>query len=503
MRILLLTCLLVMALSLPVAHAQYSGAMDAVAVRALFPNYRYQLDNKLRSNNFTTGLEFEYGRFLGGPFSLLVPFKLALAEYPLDKSGTSFNKATYLGMDGLLQMKLFKPTYFIVPSIHVGLGANYEDLRNVGFSLPFGAGLDFRLTENTYLNTKADYRVGFENLRNNIQLAVGLKFLLGDGTVSPKKVGDRDKDGVKDDVDSCPDQAGSAATNGCPDLDKDGVADINDQCPTEAGTVATFGCPDRDKDGIADKNDLCPDQAGLPVLNGCPDSDGDGIADKDDRCPNEKGLANNGGCPIRDADGDGITDDKDDCPNAAGTAATKGCPDRDGDGIADKDDACPDARGLATNNGCPDTDGDGIIDSQDSCPNTPGTAANRGCPEIAQKDKETLSFAARNVQFQTGSAIIKKESYAIMDQIADILKRYPDYNLRISGHTDNTGTAEANLKLSQNRARACYDYLVSKGIDVSRISSTGYGITKPVATNATPVGRSQNRRTEFEIYPKQ
>jgi len=503
MRTFLLTCLLVMALALPVAHAQYSGAKDAVSFRALFPNYRYQLDTKWHNSNLTSGLEFEYGRFLGGPFSLLVPFKLAMAEYPLDDSGTKFNKGIYLGMDALLQMKLFKPTYFIVPSIHAGLGANYEDLQQVGFSLPFGAGLDFRLAQHTYLTTKAEYRIGFENLRNNIQLGVGIKMLLGDGNGMTKKVGDRDKDGIKDDVDLCPDQAGTVATSGCPDLDGDGIADINDQCPSEAGTAATFGCPDKDKDGIADKNDLCPDQAGLPALNGCPDTDGDGIADKDDRCPTEKGLASNAGCPIRDADGDGITDDKDDCPNAAGTAATKGCPDRDGDGIADKDDACPDARGLAATNGCPDTDGDGVIDSQDGCPNTPGPATNRGCPEITQKDKETLSFAARNVQFQTGSAIIKKESYTIMDQITDILKRYPDYNLRISGHTDNTGAAAANLKLSENRARACFDYLVSKGIAASRITSTGFGITKPVASNATPVGRAQNRRTEFEIYPKQ
>jgi outer membrane protein OmpA-like peptidoglycan-associated protein len=503
MRKIVLTCLVLMALALPVAHAQYSGSKDAVSIRALFPNYRYQFDNKIQTANFTTGLEFEYGRYLGGPFSLLVPLKLAIAEYPLNGTGNSFNKGIYLGTDALLQMKLFKPTYFIVPSIHAGLGANYEDITKLNFAFPFGAGLDFRLSENTYLNTKVDYRVGFNDNRDNIQAAIGLKFLLGGNGGGQPKVGDRDKDGIKDDVDLCPDQAGTLATSGCPDKDGDGVADGADQCPTEAGSAATFGCPDKDNDGVADKNDLCPDQAGVPALNGCPDTDGDGIADKDDKCPTEKGLANNGGCPVRDADGDGITDDKDECPNAAGPAATKGCPDRDGDGIADKNDACPDVKGPISTNGCPDTDGDGVIDSQDACPNTAGTAANRGCPEITQKDKETLSFAARNVQFQTGSAIIKKESYVIMDQILDILKRYPDYDLRINGHTDATGSADANLKLSQNRARACFDYLVAKGIAPNRITPTGFGKNKPIATNATPEGRTQNRRTEFEIFPKQ
>lgn len=81
---------------------------------------------------------------------------------------------------------------------------------------------------------------------------------------------------------------------------------------------------DRDKDGIPDKDDLCPDQAGPAATQGCPDSDGDGVADKDDKCPTAAGMAKWDGCP--DSDGDGIPDHLDKCPNVAGVAAMKGCP---------------------------------------------------------------------------------------------------------------------------------------------------------------------------------
>ena len=111
---------------------------------------------------------------------------------------------------------------------------------------------------------------------------------------------------------------------------------------------------DKDKDGIADKNDDCPDVAGLKEFNGCPDTDGDGVMDKEDDCPEVAGLIDRKGCP--DTDGDGIIDSKDKCPNESGSADNAGCPyaDTDGDGIFDKDDKCPETKGTKANNGCPE-----------------------------------------------------------------------------------------------------------------------------------------------------
>ena len=116
-----------------------------------------------------------------------------------------------------------------------------------------------------------------------------------------------------------------------------------------------FGNNDRDKDGIKDKDDACPDVFGLAQFQGCPDTDGDGIADKDDNCPEVAGPVENNGCPWPDTDGDGVLDKDDACPNVAGPAENKGCPwpDTDGDGVLDKDDACPTVPGLPEYNGCP------------------------------------------------------------------------------------------------------------------------------------------------------
>ena len=313
----------------------------------------------------------------------------------------------------------------------------------------------------------------------------------------PRK--DTDGDGILDDLDKCPDVAGPLVLEGCPDTDGDGILDKNDACPEEPGLPESNGCPDKDSDGdgILDSTDECPDQAGDFVMGGCPDTDGDGIRDKDDNCPNEAGPKELNGCPNTDADGDGIKDENDDCPDVAGTAKTNGCPDTDGDGVADKDDACPEVGGPYA--GCPDTDGDGVHDGLDNCPSSFGPVTNSGCPEIKKEEKEVLEFAAQAVVFETGEAALKAESYAILDQVAEILKRYPDYKLSITGHTDNVGSSSTNQKLSENRAKACFEYMKSR-VDADRLSYEGKGEKEPISTNDTEEGRELNRRVEFELY---
>ena len=320
---------------------------------------------------------------------------------------------------------------------------------------------------------------------------------------------DTDFDGVADKDDECPNNPGPVENNGCPeakqpepaDADRDGVLDENDDCPNTAGTLR--GCPDRDNDGVADKDDQCPDEPGN--VNGCPDSDDDGVLDKNDPCPTQAGTLN--GCP--DSDGDGVADKDDKCPNEKGIAANAGCPDdappppmpvdtdRDGDGVADKDDPCPDAAGPFA--GCPDTDGDGVADNLDKCPRTVGSTNNFGCPEIRQETKDQLTLAMDAVQFNSGKATLKASSFDILDGVVEILRQYPDYKLSISGHTDDVGDEDENLELSRERAKACYDYLIFRGIKAERLRYAGFGEARPIASNDTNAGREKNRRVEFEL----
>lgn len=456
------------------AQAQYRDAKTGVAVRWLAPNYQIPLENGWNREDFSSGLEFEYLRHLNRFLNISVPIRITKAYLPSDLNGGSKQDGT-MSADLLLHLKLLNKQARVYPHVFGGISAVSEFNQDIYTAIPVGLGLNFLLGPDTYLSTQASYRISDADNRDHLQLGAGLLFLLGatNRDQAPAKPSDRDGDGIADANDLCPDQPGKLELNGCPDTDGDGIADGSDKCPTVAGSRELMGCPDRDRDGIADINDECPD---------------------------EPGTAATKGCPVRDRDRDGIADTEDACPDVAGMRSAKGCPDRDGDGIADDADKCPDAVGPLSTQGCPDRDGDGVVDADDRCPNNPGPAANLGCPEITKEDRETLTLALQAVQFETGNAVLKQESYAILDKVVDILNRYSDYRCQINGHTDSIGEAAANQTLSERRAKACYDYLVSKGISANRLAHAGFGESQPIADNRFMDGRAKNRRVEFNLF---
>lgn len=267
------------------------------------------------------------------------------------------------------------------------------------------------------------------------------------------------------------------------------------------GVAFKFGGTDTDGDGIYDKDDACPDVAGLKEFNGCPDADGDGIKDSEDACPDVAGLKELNGCP--DADGDGIADKDDMCPNDKGTAANNGCPDSDGDGVVDKNDKCKDVAGPSANGGCPwpDTDKDGVLDKDDKCVNEAGPASNNGCPEpvISKVAEKKIGEFAKTILFNSGRSTFKAGVTDKLDGIVKIMNEFPKATFVVEGHTDSTGSAKINQKLSGKRADAVKAYLVKSGIDASRLESKGYGSANPIDTNDTRAGRANNRRVEIKV----
>jgi OOP family OmpA-OmpF porin len=233
------------------------------------------------------------------------------------------------------------------------------------------------------------------------------------------------------------------------------------------------------------------------------DTDSDGITDDKDKCPTVPGVAKYDGCPVPDTDKDGINDDEDKCPTVPGVARYQGCPvpDTDKDGINDEEDKCPAVPGVARYQGCPvpDRDNDGVNDEEDKCPDVPGLKENMGCPDIKAEVKQKVDYAAHNILFATGSAKLLASSNKGLNDVVRIMKDNPDTKISIDGHTDNTGTPAINARLSQGRADAVKNYLVSKGIDASRITSTGHGQDMPIADNKTAAGRQKNRRVEMTL----
>jgi outer membrane protein OmpA-like peptidoglycan-associated protein len=346
------------------------------------------------------------------------------------------------------------------------------------FSLYAGAGIRFRINDymalewETGMNMPSGYNL-YENIDGDpriISYSTAWGLVINLGTMK-----DDDGDEVYNKYDKCPGTPKGIKVddNGCPmDVDKDGVADYQDDCPEIPGTAALKGCPDKDGDGVADKEDRCPDEKGSAALQGCPDADGDGVADQDDNCPNtpKEAKVDAKGCPL-DSDNDGTADYLDRCPDKAGTAILKGCPDGDGDGVPDIDDRCPTQKGVV---------------------------ANGGCPEIPKEIVTQITKIASKIFFETGSDKLKSSSKTQLDDLADILKQYPEAKLEIDGHTDDVGDDANNMQLSQKRCESVKSYLVSKGVAAERLTAHGYGETMPIADNKTAEGRAKNRRVELK-----
>lgn len=364
------------------------------------------------------------------------------------------------------------------------------------WNLPLGRSATLFLQVNSHYQ-RTDYLDGISHAGN--PKAKDWLFTAGTGLSFRFQPKDSDKDGLADKEDACPRLAGSPGARGCPDRDGDGVEDAEDACPDQPGVMEFSGCADSDGDGIMDKADKCPFLFGYEDTDGCPDRDNDCVIDSLDACPDAEGLLVFDGCP--DSDFDSIPDPADPCPFEAGLKEHGGCPlpDSDCDGIVDIKDLCPHTPDTIGFSGCPDSDGDGWTDPEDCCPNEPGIDSLQGCPELKTEEKKLLERAMREVRFKTGSAVLLPESRKILDQIVDLVSKYPAFSLDIRGHTDSQGKAESNLILSRKRAKSCFDYLTQKNVPAGRIRWEGFGETLPIRDNRTPQGRAINRRVEFEL----
>jgi OOP family OmpA-OmpF porin len=286
------------------------------------------------------------------------------------------------------------------------------------------------LDQGDYFRARDHMQVADRNAREAYRLSPR------DKCNAPPVPGDRDHDGIPDNVDKCPDQPedkdGFEDADGCPDPDNDhdGIPDVADKCPNEP----------EDKDGFEDA-DGCPD----------PDNDADGIPDKADKCPDQP------------EDKDGF-EDADGCPD----------PDNDKDGVLDVADKCPNEPGPPDNDGCPKKF-EHIVVTQEKI-------------ELKQK-----------IFFDTNKVTIQPRSFSLLDEIASVLKSRPSMTVRIEGHTDARGTHTHNMQLSAGRAESVRQHLVGLGVDASRMEAKGFGPDQPIETNKTAAGREKNRRVEFFI----
>lgn len=429
----------------------------------------------LNKSNFDGALHLHVGAYINRSFDMAIS-----STFTTLNLSEKINIRDLIELDGALRYKfnngyIFKETSFLAPYITAGINLNQlpGESDKVNSAIPLGAGMQFQMGKSLTLDIMGIYKSTLSGYRDVFSALAILRINFAKG----RSIYARDSD-------------------------RDGVVDLSDECPLEAGLIRFGGCPDADLDSVVDKFDKCPNEPGLPSLQGCPerlsDTDKDGVVDGEDKCPSVYGLAALKGCP--DTDGDGIPDLDDACPYEPGPRTQRGCPDRDVDGVPDLLDQCPDEPGSAAFQGCPDTDGDGIIDKEDKCPTLAGTPSLKGCPIVDGDSKETLETAVKNIQFESSKAVLLPSSYKTLDAIAAILKKYTGYGLQISGHTDAVGDENRNQLLSEQRAKACVDYLLKQGIAPNRLKYVGYGELRPIADNINETGRIKNRRVDFELF---
>ncbi len=342
----------------------------------------------------------------------------------------------------------------VIPFVLAGVGGSSNSserddilLDDTDFSVHAGAGLKFAIGSDW--GVRAEYRALIppssdpdKSLAFDQEGLIGLYTMFGGRAEAPLVSATADQDG-------------------------DGVPDASDKCVSEP----------EDKDGFEDENG-CPD----------PDNDGDGIADASDKCPMEPESMNQiddaDGCPEKDDDGDGVVGSADKCPNQA----------EDKDGFEDEN-GCPD----------PDNDADGVADANDKCPaeseSPNGFQDGDGCPDEVPAAVQKFTGVIKGINFKKDSAELTRSSSRTLDAAVKLLQEYADLRLEVAGHTDNTGDAERNRALSQERADAVKAYLVSKGIPTDRLEAKGYGPDQPLADNATRAGQATNRRVEFTLLP--
>ncbi|MEZ4229095.1 MAG: OmpA family protein [Polyangiaceae bacterium] len=275
----------------------------------------------------------------------------------------------------------------------------------------------------------SDARVPFVGLH--------LELVFGD---APKGPGDRDRDGILDPRDKCPDDP----------EDKDDFEDW-DGCPE----------PDNDRDGVLDGADNCPlipeDQDGFQDTDGCPDTDNDkdGILDVKDECPDEPedkdDFEDEDGCPDLDNDQDGIADNEDLCPNEPETK-----------------------NGYADHDGCPDSEQIRVVGDR-----------------IVLDDR---------VHFRTNSHIIRVVSYPLLERLAKLILEHPEYShIEVQGHTDARGSDAFNKRLSQDRANSVMEFLVKHGVAKERMNAIGFGSERPLVDKRSEHAWFMNRRVEFKV----
>ena len=439
----------------------------------------YEVLKTLNGKDFGPGTLHDYMRIDGIPASLL----FYVHFYP----SKSFNPFIYFG-GGMFMYR--RTGYSGAPKVYpvdgvwrasglVPAGLGFEAFASSKVSITAGAGF-------SAFNKSVDARPT-SPVKGFLTAKVGITFYLNSSDDD-----DDDHDGLTNAEER---RYGTDPNN--PDTDGDGLTDGEEVKRYHTNPLN----PDTDGDGLSDGEEVHKYRTDPTKW----DTDGDGLSDGDEIFKYHTNPLNS------DTDGDGLLDGEEVLKFHTDPLKV----DTDGDGLTDWEEV----KIYHTDPLNPDTDGDGLTDGEEvhrykTDPLNPdtdgggvddGTEVKRGTNPLDPRDdfpmtlQKGKALILNGVNFESGSAVLTKESDAELDRAFFALTENPQIRIEIAGYTDNAGEPRANQRLSLRRADAVSAWLVRKGIGATRITTVGMGDRSPIAPNTTPEGRAKNRRIEFHV----
>jgi outer membrane protein OmpA-like peptidoglycan-associated protein len=384
-----------------------------------------------------------------------IPASLVLKWY--FSPGESFQPYGYAGAGGIFYKRrtinnVYVPQDEWGTAIHVPVGLGFHAFANK--DIAFTVDVSYR-----FMDAWTDYVEGI-GIDGYATAKAGLNFFIGR---SPSDDDDQDglTNGEEDELGTNPDS---------PDTDNDGLKD-GDEVKT---TLTNPSMPDTDGDGLNDGAEVNTHKTDPKKA----DSDGDGLSDGDEVLKHKTNPM------MADTDGDGLSDGSEISVNMTDPLKA----DSDGDTLSDGDEV----NKHKTDPLKADTDGGTVDDGKELT-----RATDPLNPEDDIPVKVGQVIILEGVTFKTGSAEITPESETTLKRALQGLLDFPEVEVEIAGHTDNTGSRKTNMRLSQQRAESVKNWLTGRGIDPRRITTSAYGPDKPIAPNDTREGRDKNRRIEF------
>jgi|GEM_PF-2914313 len=486
-KFLTIACLLLLFIP-DYSFAQSRDEKWVAGISAAFLDFQGPIDkNYFKFKNFSPGIQLSTHAYAMGFLNIGIN-SIISPTAKLPTSDSVARSTMYIDINAVGHFKILNngrvldEDAFFAPYILSGFGLGLAENKPRPY-IPLGFGFKLRLSKNTNFMVESSYKFRMsKEFRQPLTHTAGFVFAIPSNKKKP----------VVKPKDNKPEQPPLLVMKDEPkeveqmDTDEDGIPDKKDKCPTDPGLLNLDGCPSLEALEASKNGGIEAPDNGEPVFATGPDvMEDETTSNEGSFIPNETTSSNDNEVVVTSVqppstDNSDTTEDVGPSIEVVSTLPTDDTNLKDG--------------------------GETSTEIYDETASTATNSVEETEPyeypeEVTDSDREYLDYAMHAILFRPGSDELLDESYNVLDKVAEVLDKYPQFELSVMGHTDNIGSEDNNLVLSIKRAFKVKYYLVyEKKIRIARISSNGRGESAPMTSNATAEGRRQNRRVEFQLF---